>query len=242
MTLRTAEISAEYNKIIEPPKETSEISVSPSGEIRQFAEIIANELKGVPMKQALGSLMVESLVEIEHTPEYKNDRVKAAEKAKDISTFFEPFYKNEWRTHKSGFLGEVATRLALEEIGFKVKEPTAEEDLYGKIDLWADGGDGKMYAIQIKTSAQLANIGLYKINPEKEGYGVFKGYKKSAESMVKYTAEREEYATSDIVHLILELPGGEGNIDACYNQITGVPGKETTDKILDKFYERIWNE
>src|SRR3989344_7109663 len=214
-------------------------------EIREVAETFKETLTGIPLSQGMGNLMVGGLVRLHreaHTPEQSQE---AFIKAKELLTYFETFFgkdSDEWRIRRSGFLGEACVAITLEEMGFVVKEPSQEDDMRGKVDLWADAKDGTVFAIQVKTSAQIRDINLYKLDSSKEGLGVPAGYRDSAKTMINYVGGKEGFEDKIIVPILIELPGGEGNVDAAYNIVSGIPLKTTSQRINNLFFERIWND
>ena len=233
---------------ISPPEVITEAEKEILDEIREAATILKEETKGIPLSQGMGSLMVGGLVRLHreaHTPEQSQE---AFIKARELLTYFETFFgksSDEWRIRRSGFLGEVCVAIALEEMGFVIKEPSQKEDMDGKVDLWADAKDGTIFAIQVKTSAKIKEINLIKIRGEKENLGLpegYENYRDSAEGMIKYVTGSKEFEGKKIVPILIELPGGEGNEHAAYNIVSGLPLKETSQRIIDLFFERIWND
>jgi len=118
----------------------------------------------------------------------------------------------------------------------------------GKIDVLADDLGGNVLAIQVKTSVNIDKIKVHRIKPERANLGVFSGYRETAQSMIKYVAERANFPGKNVIPLIIELPGGEGNENAVYNQMTGKPQEKTddhpstTDLILDQFFSEVWED
>jgi hypothetical protein len=211
-------------------------------DIGEVAKVFKEELKGIPLKQALGNLMVGSLIRLQDEANTVAQKEEATERAREVLAFFEPFFGDGWPAVKSGFLGEVCVALSMKEAGFSFYEITPEDDLHGKIDMLADDGTNTIFAIQIKTSAKIKDIDIHRIEPEKEGLGVFSGYRGIAESMIKYVKETPAFDGLHVVPLIIELPGGMGNEHAAYSQTTGVPIPGTKDKLLDEFFSEVWKD
>ncbi len=236
--------SAKENKV--PERDVSqELFV----EIQKAAKVLKEKMpRGLSLTQSMNGLMVDSLLTLHRDVKTKKRPPEDhTMQAKGVHRFFEEFYgRDNWPIVRSGLLGEVATGIILEEIGFKTAEATQKDDLIGKIDIWAiDEGGNMVIPIQCKTSSLLKTPELYRIDSEKEHFGVPNGYGQIAIEMIRYLSEigeEDRLKGKEVVPLIIELPGGEGNIDTSYHMYTGRPSKQAVTKITDLFYKEVWND
>lgn len=175
--------------------------------------------------------------------------IEARKMYKIIEEFFKSF-EQSIATVQSGISAEVASALALDELGFTVVPPderTHNEDTIHGIDMWGDPMDGKhLFALQIKSSLSAKSPRVVRITSlpgintpqednidiELERQRVLSSYTNTIARMRNYLDSRPIIEDKSTVGFIIELPSGKDNL--MHNQTIGTPSPELANMLYDE--------
>ena len=146
---------------------------------------------------------------------------------------FGNYTRDEMGSMNRGFLGEVCLINALSELQMEVLLPSQEDDIAGKIDLWASDKEGNLLAIQVKSKITTNEIHTYDsdtIEWKVEDIGV------DFERMIEYCTEKRDQiikkfksATNEgrevkITPLVIVIPSEENWSNPSH--VKGIPMKQ----------------
>lgn len=233
--------------------------------VKERAEYFLKELPpNAERKQAIGNLLTNALVTLHNSTDDIDLINGEAKKYQTILRAAYPGNDEQWEIARSGFLAETAFCLAMQEAGFEVFSPSAEDDLKGKVDMWLDAGDGTVLAVQLKSEASFEEPLMLPLqlsaDEQIKGFpGILPAqYAENCKTMLQYSAEQGHRMPedTDIISVFIVIPGGLNTETSSFHSVTGSPSKFVKytnqdgktlegplhEAILESFYMTIWKE